>query len=116
MPMIYYSDSGMRNSLLNRFFEFDHREDKGQILENFVFRRLMEKYTAEDIRFWRTTDNKEIDFIIDSGKGKFAYEVKFRCKQKKGNASKVFLENYPDFTYKTISYDFDAQCLQALKL
>jgi predicted AAA+ superfamily ATPase len=116
MPMIYFYDSGMRNSMLNRFFEFDVREDKGQLLENFVFRRLKEKYDTDDIRFWRTTDNKEIDFIIDSGEGRFAYEVKFSCKQKKGNASKVFLENYPDFTYKTISYDFDAQCLQALKL
>jgi len=106
----------MRNSLLNRFFEFDLREDRGQLLENFVFRRLNEKYDTDDIRFWRTTDNKEIDFIIDSSEGKFAYEVKFSCKQKRGNASKVFLEHYPDFSYKTISYDFDAQCLQALKL
>lgn len=116
MPMIYFYDSGMRNSLLNRFFEFDLREDRGQLLENFVFRRLAEKYDTNDIRFWRTTDNKEIDFIIDSGEGKFAYEVKFSCKQKKGNASKVFLKHYPDFSYKTISYDFDDQCLQALKL
>lgn len=116
MPMIYFYDSGMRNSLLNRFFEFDLREDRGQLLENFVYRRLTEKYDTDDIRFWRTTDNKEIDFIIDSGEGKFAYEVKFSCQQKKGNASQVFLEHYPDFSYKTISYDFDAQCLQALKL
>jgi len=116
MPMIYFYDSGMRNSLLNRFFEFDLREDRGQLLENFVFRRLNEKYDTDDIRFWRTTDNKEIDFIIDSSEGRFAYEVKFSCKQKKGNASKIFLEHYPDFSYKTISYDFDAQCLQALKL
>ena len=116
MPMIYFYDSGMRNSLLNRFFEFDLREDRRQLLENFVFRRLNEKYDTDDIRFWRTTDNKEIDFIIDSSEGRFAYEVKFSCKQKKGNASKIFLEHYPDFSYKTISYDFDAQCLQALKL
>jgi predicted AAA+ superfamily ATPase len=36
MPMIYFYDLGMRNSLLNRFFEFDLREDKGRLLENFV--------------------------------------------------------------------------------
>lgn len=116
MPMIYFYDSGMRNSLLNRFFEFDLREDRGQLLENFVFRRLTEKYDTNDIHFWRTTDNKEIDFIIDSSEAKFAYEVKFSCKQKNNKASKVFLEHYPDFSYENISYDFDIQCLQTLKL
>jgi predicted AAA+ superfamily ATPase len=116
MPMIYFYDSGMRNALLNRFFPFDLREDKGPLLENYVFRRLAEKHDVDDIRFWRTTDNKEIDFIVNAGDGRLAYEVKFSCRQKKNNASRIFLEHYPRFSYQTISYDFNENCLQALKL
>ena len=116
MPMIYFYDSGMRNVLLNRFFPFDLREDKGPLLENYVFRRLAEKYDIDDIRFWRTTDNKEIDFIVNENDGRLAYEVKFSCRKKKNNASKVFLKNYPGFSFQTITYDFDENCLQALKL
>ena len=116
MPMIYFYDSGMRNALVNRFFPFDLREDKGPLLENYVFRRLAEKYDIDDIRFWRTTDNKEIDFIVNENDGRLAYEVKSNCRKKKNNASKVFLEHYPGFSYQTISYDFDENCLQALKL
>ena len=116
MPMIYFYDSGMRNALVNRFFPFDLREDKGPLLENYVFRRLAEKYDIDDIRFWRTTDNKEIDFIVNENDGRLAYEVKFSCRKKKNNASKVFLKNYPGFSFQTITYDFDENCLQALKL
>lgn len=116
MPMIYFYDSGMRNTLLNRFFPLDLRDDKGQILENYIFKRLSEKYYPDDLRFWRTTDNKEIDFVVNATDEKLAYEVKFSCIKRKNNAAKVFLENYPDFSFKTVSYDFNDDCLQALKL
>jgi len=116
MPMIYFYDSGMRNALLNRFFPLDLREDKGQLLDNYVFKRLSEKYNPDDLRFWRTTDHKEIDFVVNSADEKLAYEVKFSCVKKKNNAAKVFLENYPDFSFSTISYDFNENCLQAMKL
>ena len=116
MPMIYFYDSGMRNILLNRFFPFSQREDRGQLLENYVFRRLAEKYDLDDIRYWRTTDNKEIDFIVNAPDARLAFEVKFSCRKKKNNAAKVFLDHYQEFSYQTISYDFDDNCLQALKL
>lgn len=116
MPMVYFYDSGMRNVLLNRFFRFDLREDRGALIENYVFKRLTEKYSVDDLRFWRTTDNKEIDFVVDANAERFAYEVKLSCKKKKNNASKFFLENYPEYLYSTISYDFVESCLQALKL
>ncbi len=116
MPMVYFYDLGMRNVLINRFFPIEQREDKGQLLENYVFKRLSEKYNIDDLKFWRTTDNKEIDFVVNSTVERLAYEVKFSCKKQNNNASKVFLENYSDYSFKTISYDFDENCLQALKL
>jgi uncharacterized protein len=64
MPKIYFKDTGMRNSALNRFFDFKNREDQGQLLENYFYNRLTNIYDKDNIRFWRTTDKKEIDFIV----------------------------------------------------
>ena len=44
--------------------DFDHREDKGQLLENYGFLRLQEKFEEQQVKFWRTADKREIDFIV----------------------------------------------------
>ncbi len=44
MPKIFFYDNGMLNVLVNRFNHPDNREDKGQLLENYAFKRLSEKY------------------------------------------------------------------------
>jgi predicted AAA+ superfamily ATPase len=116
MPMVYFYDNGMRNALLKRFYPIDVREDKGQLLENYVFIRLAEKFDVEDIHFWRTTDRNEIDFIIDTGMEKQAVEVKFDCRHRKNKSFERFSKDYPDFSFQTLSYDFGENCLQVLKL
>jgi len=41
---------GLRNFLVN---------DQGQLLENGVFRQLIDKYGLESVKFWRTADKKK---------------------------------------------------------
>ena len=88
----------MRNILINYFGSIEQRSDKGLILENFCFRVLTENYEQDQIKYWRTADGNEIDFIVETQfmKG-FAVEVKFSEQQAKPSKYKKFVENYPEF-------------------
>lgn len=99
MPKIYFFDLGLRNFFINNFEQFETRSDKGQLLENAVFRQLLEKYDADEIRFWRTIDQKEIDFIA----GDSAFEIKASSDKIKEKKYKLFLENYPDRKFSFVS-------------
>ena len=105
MPKIYFNDLGMRNYLCNTFGKIEQRADKGALIENYAFIRLRELYGLDPLRFWRTADGNEVDFIVEenSQKGK-AYEVKFSESQFKATKYKKFTENYPDFKLKPLVY------------
>ena len=98
MPKVYLNDTGLRNFFLNNYDDIKKRDDKGSYLENLVFRELLlENGSLEKIKFWRTQDKKEIDFIVE---GK-AFEIKF-------NKSKIEYKKYNKFTeaYPNIKFDF----------
>ncbi len=117
MPKVFFNDTGMRNVILNRFYDFNNRDDGGALFENFVFNRLRELFEKEDIRYWRTTDNKEIDFVINESfnKGR-AYEVKIKCPNKKLLSQVKFVEKYPNYPLSIVSYELDNDCLWGLKI
>ena len=102
MPKIFFNDLGLRNFFLNNFSSFEQRDDKGALLENAVFRQLIERYESEDIRFWRTIQKKEVDFIINE---KEAFEVKVNAQKIKKADYKIFSKNYPDIVLSIISID-----------
>lgn len=102
MPKVFFMDLGLRNFFAGNFDSFETRSDKGSLLENAVFRQLIEKYDKEDIKFWRTTSQREIDFVVQNN---LAFEVKLDAKKiKKGNYA-AFLEKYPDMKFKVVSID-----------
>jgi len=117
MSKLYFKDFGLRNCLLNRFFDFRSREDQGILLENYLHRRLTEIYDKEAIHFWRTSDKKEVDFIITTSYNKsMAYEVKMTCKEAMTTSRKKFIEAYPDFPFEIISYEINKDCEWILKV
>lgn len=117
MPKVYFKDSGMRNIALNRLYSFNNREDQGQLLENYVFKRLSNIYDKDNIKYWRTTDNKEIDFVVTTSfKEGLAYEVKMKCPVSNLPSEKKFTENYPGYLFNVISYSTDNKCKWILKL
>ncbi len=117
MPKVYFKDTGMRNVALNRFYDFRSREDQGALTENYVYNRLTELYDQNNIKFWRTTENKEIDFIVTlSFKEGLAYEVKMNCRNIKLTSKKKFFENYPGYKLEIISYEPGSDCKWVLKL
>lgn len=69
-PKIYFCDNGFRNALLGSFQDLDLRKDQGELNENFFFTQ-----TREDLNYWRTKSNAEVDFILDKN-GLHPFEVK----------------------------------------
>ncbi len=102
MPKVYFYDIGLRNFLIDNFKQFAGRDDKGALLENAVFRQLLEKYNKDEIKFWRTIQKNEVDFVAAE---RCAYEVKADPKKFKGKAYELFLANYPDVQFFVVSFD-----------
>ncbi|WP_459936491.1 ATP-binding protein [Desulfonatronum parangueonense] len=82
MPKLFMLDSGLLCHLLkiNNPRRLHESPARGSIYETFVLSELIKANTwAEspaDITFYRTSDGKEIDFILDNGTAVIALEVK----------------------------------------
>lgn len=98
MPKVYINDLGLRNILINYFSPMEQRADKGAVLENLVFKILSETYSLDQLKYWRTADGNEVDFILETSylKG-FSIEVKFNEQDAKPKKYNKFIQNYPDF-------------------
>ncbi len=105
MPKVYFNDFGLRNSLINYFSPIDFRTDKGALLENYVFRRQTELNNRNNVKFWRTADGQEVDFIIEKSheKGE-AIEVKFEESEAKQSKYKKFTTEYPNFPLRFLHW------------
>ena len=107
MPIAYFNDLGMRNILLNQFQTVEFRIDKGELIENFVFLQLRNKYTPEEIRFWRTADGNEVDFVVSTEFEKgFAIECKFDENNFSPKKYSKFSDEYPNFPLSVKSYNY----------
>ncbi len=98
MPKVYINDLGLRNVLINYFSPLEQRADKGMVLENLSFRLLTERFDQDQIKYWRTADGNEVDFVVETAylKG-FAVEIKFSEQEVKRSKYNKFVQNYPDF-------------------
>lgn len=100
----YFCDNGIRNALLNNFNSLYLRNDIGQLWENYLVAERLKfqeyKSTHSHNYFWRTYDQKEIDWLEDREGILFAYEFKY--KDKKVKCPKSFKEAYPDSVFTCI--------------
>lgn len=102
----YFYDTGIRNGLIAQFNALDSRNDTGALFENFmVIERL--KRNAYDRKycntyFWRTYDQKEIDFIEEFDGQLNGYEFKWSDKAL-AKAPKDWTETYPNSTFTVVS-------------
>ncbi len=102
---IYFYDTGIRNALVSNMNPLNIRNDAGALFENFMISERL-KLNAnfgrrKNIYFWRTHQQKEIDYIEESSGKLEAYEFKLGIKAQK--PPKEFLEAYPDSTHKVIT-------------
>ena len=104
MPKMYFMDTGLRNCLLNNFQPIFQRLDRGELWENAIFRALADKYEPEEIRFWRTADGKEVDFVLPEITSPIALEAKFDELLIKPLKYKLFQEAYPEIGFQFASF------------
>ena len=99
-PKIFFFDIGLRNVIINNFFKLEDRVDKGAMLENFVFRELIQK----DVKYYRTKNGAEVDFIINDTT---PIEVKSNLSSMKISKSyHHFLENYKPKIAYVLNYNY----------
>jgi hypothetical protein len=105
MPKVYFNDLGLRNVLVNYFSPIEQRADKGALLENYVYRSLSDRLNRDQIKFWRTADGNEVDFVLEeSNKGGKAIEVKFNEAEANAKKYKKFTELYPNYPVQFFSW------------
>jgi len=79
---IYFNDTGIRNYALDNFSSLSERQDSGLVLENTVFREILLSLSLfQKIRFWRTKQGAEVDFLILRGEKIVPIEVKSNLKK-----------------------------------
>ncbi len=94
---IYFFDNGVRNALIANFEIAEMRTDIGMLWENYLVAERIKKLTYDNIWsnywFWRTKEQKEIDFIEESNGVIMAYEFKWNPNVKV-KVPRNFIENY----------------------
>ena len=105
-PKIYFYDVGIRNTLIQNWNAPELRTDIGDLWENYIIAERIKMKKTQKIYgqsyFWRTHDQKEIDYIEEYDGIIHAYEIKWNPK-KSASAPKVFMEAYPNHTFAKIT-------------
>ncbi|MFQ5661821.1 MAG: DUF4143 domain-containing protein, partial [Candidatus Paceibacteria bacterium] len=101
----YFYDNGIRNALINNFNGLDIRDDVGMLWENYIVTERLKKQSYNEIfsnnYFWRTYDQKEIDWVEERDGRLFGYEIKW--KSDKSKQPKEWLETYKNASYELIN-------------
>jgi len=102
-PKIYFQDLGIRNAILNKLDPTLIFADKGQLFENAVATELLSKFGSDALKFWRTTNQTEVDFVVVKPNGKTnAIEAKYRWENKKSLPKNLqsLKQQYPELIEK----------------
>jgi len=103
----YFTDLGLRNAIIRNFNPLKLRPDAGALFENFgILERiklLSNTKKHANFYFWRTYDQKEIDFIEERGGKLNAFEFKFGGDKIPRATKKEFLKTYPQSDLKLIN-------------
>lgn len=79
---IFFYDNGIRNAIINDYRALEDRQDVGALFENYIVSEMVKLYSDDNIYFWRTKDQKEVDYVIERNGELTAIEVKYN--EKKG--------------------------------
>jgi predicted AAA+ superfamily ATPase len=103
---IYFYDVGIRNAIIRNFNEMNLRTDAGGLWENFCITERI-KFNQNHRRFvntyfWRTYDQKEIDYIEEKDGHLTCFEFKY-AEGATGKFPAEFSETYPNSSFKVIT-------------
>ena len=101
----YFFDNGILNAIINNFNIVEHRNDIGMLWENFMVMERIKKQHYNKIYsnnyFWRTYDQKEVDFVEEREGKLFGYE--FKWKNKKTKIQQEWLNTYENASFEVIN-------------
>lgn len=105
---IYFYDNGIRNAIIANFSQVETRADIGALWENFIVSERRKKLAYDRLWnnswFWRTTDQREIDYIEESDGRLDAYEFKWNPKER-AKLPKAFADKYPESGFTVVNPD-----------
>jgi len=101
----YFFDNGIRNAIIANFNSLEIRDDIGKLWENFLIVERLKKQGYNQVYsnnyFWRTWEQKEVDWVEERDGKLFGYEFKWKSKPRKSCAA--WKENYPDASLEIIN-------------
>jgi hypothetical protein len=105
---IYFFDNGIRNAVITNFNQLENRSDIGALWENFIVSERIKYLNNNSVWvnywYWRTKEQKEIDFIEEADGKISAYEFKWNPNSK-FKLPKQFLNAYKNSIIKVINSD-----------
>lgn len=103
----YFYDNGVRNAVINNWNPISRRDDIGMLWENYIVMERLKKQSYLNLRsnnhFWRTYDQKEIDWVEEREGKLFGYEIKWSDDSPKAPSS--WIETYPGASYEVVNRD-----------
>ena len=104
---IYFWDLGIRNLLIGNLAQVENRADTGSLWENFVIvERLKRNFYRGSIAqywFWRTQQQKEIDYLEEENGLLHAYEFKWSDKKAGIHIPESFAKAYPKASFSVVT-------------
>ncbi len=104
---VYFWDLGIRNYLIGNLSQVENRTDAGALWENYVItERLKRNFYQGSIAqywFWRTMQQKEIDYLEEENGQLHAYEFKWNDKKSNVRIPETFAKTYPDASFQVIT-------------
>jgi predicted AAA+ superfamily ATPase len=98
MTKIIFWDNGIRNAIIQKFDDFQTRDDKGALWENFMIaeRMKMNAWSGSKAKgyFWRNYNQSEVDYLEKDNRSLHAFEMKWNT-HKNNKVSDAFTNAYP---------------------
>lgn len=105
----YFWDNGVRNALINNFNGLKLRNDTGQLWENFLaverLKQMANTGQTANYYFWRTYDQKEIDWVEEVGGQFLGLDFKYSGGRIKKTVQDTFITAYPEARLAVIDKD-----------
>jgi uncharacterized protein len=104
-PRYYFWDNGIRNAVISNFNKLHLRDDIGKLWENYCISERMKRNhysgTYANSYFWRTYDQKEVDYIEEVDGILTGFEIKWEKHSSKSLT--IFSETYKDTRIEIIN-------------
>jgi uncharacterized protein len=109
---VYFVDNGIRHHLVGDLRPLRERGDAGPALENWVFTEIWKALPpGAEPRFWRTTSQAEVDFVVESGGALVAVEAKATDlgRPALGRSARSFIEAYAPREFLVVNRGVDTR-------